>query len=303
MIDIPTRTIAELITRYELEPSISEIFTEGDTDTSLLRGVLLASGIEERQIDIYTIDTVEVPRQVVNNYRVGGGNRSEVIALCGELESHFGQHFMQVTGVIDADGCSLIGEDNLPALVVTTDYCCMEMYFFEESLLRKLLLFAFPKVTQTSAQILTNMGSVLKELFLARLANVSLKLELRKWEIKHVTPYKSGSFVFSRDTFLKDYLTRSYKIDLIDRFEGEIERLRAATDGDIRHYLNGHDFLGMLSLLLASYHSKLEDKERTRPSALFFSFCCCLDVNELTAMPMFQSIIARISPIPCLERM
>lgn len=59
MADEKRRRLEELIARYELEPSLCDIYVEGLTDKFLIQWFLDKLGIDNYAI--YEIDTVEIP--------------------------------------------------------------------------------------------------------------------------------------------------------------------------------------------------------------------------------------------------
>ncbi len=59
--DNERRTLEELVTRYQLEPELRDIYVEGKTDKILLEWFLEQKGVEN--FAVYEIDTVEIPTQ------------------------------------------------------------------------------------------------------------------------------------------------------------------------------------------------------------------------------------------------
>jgi hypothetical protein len=55
------RTLEELVTRYQLEPGLRDIYVEGKTDKILLEWFLEQRGV--KSFAVYEIDTVEIPAQ------------------------------------------------------------------------------------------------------------------------------------------------------------------------------------------------------------------------------------------------
>ena len=58
------RTIAELVARYDLEPSLRDVFVEGPSDRTLVELALTFLG-ESNRIRAYEVDTVDLPAALV----------------------------------------------------------------------------------------------------------------------------------------------------------------------------------------------------------------------------------------------
>jgi|SRR5882672_1324324 len=95
-------TLEELLSRYELEPSIRDIYVEGPFDQFFLQWFLQQSGLAN--IVAYPIDSVHLPGAVLDRLGLEHGNRGRVIALAHELEATSPRDLRtQVACVVDAD--------------------------------------------------------------------------------------------------------------------------------------------------------------------------------------------------------
>src|SRR5436309_32108 len=120
----PRRTVQELLTLHELNPDLSDVFTEGPSDRGLIRWFL--DDLELRSVVVYDISVVDLPPDQLVELGQENNNRGRVIALallCAMLTQS------QLACVIDIDLDLLLGRNvpNTP-LLLTTDYSCMEMY-------------------------------------------------------------------------------------------------------------------------------------------------------------------------------
>src|SRR5262245_2279213 len=101
------RSIAELITRYELEPALRDIYVEGDRDWFFLRWFFQSIGC--RIPVVYMIEaTVNVPTRLLRQAGASG-NRGRVIALCMEMEATLPPIARNVRGLVDKDYSELLG--------------------------------------------------------------------------------------------------------------------------------------------------------------------------------------------------
>ncbi len=131
------KRIVELIELYRLEPSLKDIYVEGVTDREIIAWYLRRRG--RRDISIYPIDTVDVPKEVTARYSLPPDcNRSRVVALSYE--------FAKVPGIKATVMCVADRdyEDYAPTLnhnpfLVLTDFCAVENYFWDAYAIDKFL--------------------------------------------------------------------------------------------------------------------------------------------------------------------
>ena len=83
MTELARRTISELRARYDLEPSLRDIFVEGKFDQDVLSNCL--RGPEHRDRMIYDIDSVDIPSELLGVHELTDGKKQRVIALAREL--------------------------------------------------------------------------------------------------------------------------------------------------------------------------------------------------------------------------
>ena len=62
------RNIDELITRYEYEPEIRDIYVEGPSDKAFITWFLSESGAVK--VDVYEIEVVDIPPEILDNLLV-----------------------------------------------------------------------------------------------------------------------------------------------------------------------------------------------------------------------------------------
>ena len=82
---IPQQKISELVIKYKLEPSLVDIYVEGEFDKKLLTWFIKESGIKQ-DIRIITPDAIDVPDSLLRTHSLNlNSNRSKVIAIAKEL--------------------------------------------------------------------------------------------------------------------------------------------------------------------------------------------------------------------------
>jgi hypothetical protein len=79
MADPYRRSISELITRYTFEPTLRDLYVEGERDRFMLGWMF--QGVHCPNVRVYGIETVDVPVALMTRLNVGG-NKGRIVALC-----------------------------------------------------------------------------------------------------------------------------------------------------------------------------------------------------------------------------
>ncbi|MHB1308282.1 MAG: hypothetical protein ACYC23_14485 [Limisphaerales bacterium] len=299
--ELPRRTIEELVLRYQLEPSMRDVFVEGHSDHTILRWFIDACCSEGANVEIYPIDGVDVPVEILNRYGLSTGNRSEVVALCLELEQQLGNCATCVTGVVDRDMDAILPDQWECGLLLKSDYSCVEMYLFAEKCLAKMLKLAFPNAKRSAAEVVAQLSPVLRELFLARAVNHSLALGSKWIAFDGFVLVKNGVIHFRLEDFHRHYLQNGGQWHKRLEFEAKVNEFRAQLPGDFRYGANGHDAICVLGHFLKSYCKKAKDAERTQPHLLVHLLTCSLEAIDVQEEPMFKNLLNRLAAEPCHE--
>jgi hypothetical protein len=296
-LDVPRRTVEELVALYSLEPEVKDVFAEGYSDQTILRWFIDAAFSGSSNVGVYPIDEIDVPVEVLAKHGLNTGNRSEVIALCLELEAQLGSDFPRVTGIIDRDADDVLGLACNCGLLLRSDFSCLEMYLFSENCLAKVLKLAFPKVKRTPKEVIRQLAPLLRELFLARAANQSLGLGAKWIAIDGFVELRDSVIHFRLEDFRRNFLQKSGVWDRREEFENEINALRVKLPEDFRFAANGHDAVEMLGQFLRSLCKKAKDCDKTPPHVLVHLLTCSLEAAEVQKNPMFQKVLERLMAI------
>jgi hypothetical protein len=202
------RTIEELLARYELEPSLRDVYVEGDSDWRLIRWFLDRKG--RTDIQVYKIGSVELSDEL---FRESGlnpkSNRDAVVLLATRLSECFGSQHLRVRCVADADFDRHVNQCRENGFLLYTDYTSMEMYLFKESCIAKFIEFVAGGFRVPMGTFMKNMSSVLRELYIVRLCNEILKWGMQCVDLKKYTEWDGHSVTFHGDAFLKACLLRN----------------------------------------------------------------------------------------------
>lgn len=282
------RKIIELVARYENEPSLRDIYVEGQFDATVIKWLL-----REQECDdavVYEIDTVEIPKDVLNKHGLDEGQKGRVIALCKELESTTAVPG-QVTGVVDRDYDALCGTVHESPLLLFTDYSCMEMYCFNEDVLARFFHLFVRKPEYTPAVFFAAAQTVLREGFLLRATNQVNSYGLTWLGIEGQCQVKRDSVTINTAEFIRKYLSRGSKIGAIAEFTQQLDTFRNAVAGqDPRYCINGHDFVRILAKYIAK---AMRNKNLADADAVERQLTANIDYAALAAEPLFRELLAR----------
>ena len=162
MPELPRRTIEELQAIYDNEPLIRDIYVESFFDVDLVRWFL--DCIRVKTVDVYAIETVDIPSDLPDGFDPAGGNRTRVIRLANALEESVQEG--RVICIIDSDferiAAVLHPTKTTPPLrlLMHTDVTAMEMYLFSITSIAKLVRLVARNHESDPAELLTDIGRV-----------------------------------------------------------------------------------------------------------------------------------------------
>ncbi len=289
----PRRTLDELITKYELEPELRDIFVEGRTDKAFFEYFLQGEGIQN--VVVYEIDTIDIPTQSLFDVGLKDGNRGRVITLALSMENRLPENSLNITCIADKDFDWLFQKQYQCNLLLFTDYSCLEMYLFDEEIVSKFLLLNL-RLSQPPAQELLNLlAGVLEKLFLIRATNEALQLEM-DWlddfggccEIS-----SNGGIDFDSGSFIEKFLNKNSKMKQKSEFMAKLTELRQKKLSEIRYKIHGHDFTELLSLYIKPKLMK-NIKSLYNSEIIARGLFTSVDFSKLRQKRLFQNLLWRI---------
>ncbi len=236
-------TISELVTRYELEPALRDVYVEGYRDQHFLRWFFHYVG--KPSVVVYPIlDAVDVRELLQENGE--GGNRARVIELCGKLSAALSPNTQSVRGVIDKDYSELLGLTYDCQLLKVTEFSCLECYCLDDRTLRK-----FSNVylgREVEAACYGAIFSVLRRLFLLRAAKISLGKTHWIEGFTKLCSIEAGELVFDFDEYVRRLATASEGRMSEAALRARFQELKDRTaEVDFRQLINAHDLVSLLS--------------------------------------------------------
>ncbi len=279
---LPKRTLEELVQIHKLEPTTADLVVEGPSDQDLLEWFCHR---QELDVVVYTIDSFEVGAAAVLELGLEDNNRGRVVSLA-KAAAELMPSSAKILCVVDKDFDDLIETPHTYPTLVKTDYSSMEMYAFNESALGKFLTLQVRKLKKVAQKILDDLAPVLRQLFACRLANKLTSLGLSAVEWHKLLKIKASGVTFDVATFCKRSLQKSGQTDHADKFETARAQAFVRLVGDVRNFINGHDFTVMLAWYL-KHHSGCGRRDETEVQRQLYT---ALEHTELSAAPLFATI-------------
>lgn len=281
--------IEELFVRYELEPTLRDVFVEGGADSALIIQFLKDSNC--RDVSVYDISTVEVPKELVNELYLENNNRGRAICLGMTMEAKLGQDNTQITCVVDSDFDLILQKEYECGMVLFTDYTSLEMYLFTTETIEKFFRVFLRGFTFSSEMVLMALTDTLQEVFLIRLANRILEWNLTFLSFERCCFAEGAKIKFDREDYIVRYLNKNGILDKKDEFIMNVETLRRKLLPEPRCQIHGHDFIKLLCWFIKEY---INNPNLCRLDVVSRSLSLCVSHEYLAKENLFQQLLKRV---------
>ena len=281
------RTFDELLVRYQLEPSLRDVYVEGRSDADFLRWFLIRS--ELAHVVVYEIDTVHIDASDVEDAGLDVGMRGRLLYLAMELGRHLGKEDVQATAVADRDLDELVGRLQQFPHLLYTDFSCLEMYLLAEEPLEKFLNVVAGGAPHTAVELCSVFGPILIEAALLRAAKMSLGWDLPAIPLGRFCAADNHEISFDRTALIERSLLAGSRAGETERLENEIERLRKVTGDNCRLVSSGHDFVDLLTW----YLHRVAKVSGVRVKFVHRSLLSCAEFETIRNEPMFRALLHR----------
>ena len=283
---VPRRTIDELKTRYTLEPTLKDLYVEGVTDRDTYGWFLRES--ECKDVTIFEINSVDVPRELVNSHGLGGGHRNRVIALALELDREFPTVRSHVRCIADSDFDFILRSRTEPRHLLYTDYTSIELYAYGKATLEDIMTQHFSLNQSEVLATYQSMSRMLRELFLIRASNQLLDWGMKLVSFTRCCELRGTSIAFDREEFVTRCLNAASKSNRRNTFNSTYSTLSAVRLNDIREGIRGKDYTELLGWIL---HERANwQADRSNDKAIMQILLPTLEANRLLAEPLFSQI-------------
>jgi hypothetical protein len=247
------RKISELVTRYELEPEIKDIYYEGPSDYGVLN--YFKRGKKLENLEFYDIDTIEFDIELNNDELsfIRDNKKNALILMATKIE-FLNDQINQVRCLIDRDFDFFFDEPEYLSLklIITTDYTSSEMYFLNFEVIEKFVeLYCF-EVNINIPILFFNLIDILQKLFLIRVTFIIMKI--KRWFVEFNRCLEFDQLEKTVNLKFDDYIDRCLnKANLLAKkkeFLKIYEENEKLLTKDPRNQIYGHDYPNLLSRFL-----------------------------------------------------
>lgn len=261
MADDPQWTVEDLLLRYDLEPELRDVFVEGCFDQDVLHACFKAAGDGQRVC--YPIESVNVPDAMLEQYDLTEGNKQRVMALAMELNANVKGSSCKC--LVDSDLEIWIGHKLTTPYLIRTKFTSLDLYFFSEELLQRLLIISGKAKIPDWASFFDSLVSMLKDLYALRLADNQLELYLKWTPWEKCLTKKGATIEFDVADYSKRVLLANGHGKNIAAFGNAFFEWREKLTKDPRLCIRGHDFIEAISWVIGKFGGK---KEFSTPEAI-----------------------------------
>jgi len=258
-------TIGELSVRYELEPTLKDIFVEGAFDRDILSNCFRSMKDDSRKA--YEIQTVEVPNELVASHGLSSGNKQRVITLARELANL--PAACSYKCFVDRDLDHWFGELEDTARLTWTEFSSIELHFFSDEVLQDVILTTAKSKIDNWNQYKDSLIVVLRNLFALRLADRELGLNLKWLPFEKYLSKEGSQIAFDLSTYMDRLLIKNGEMGLKNRYEELLGGWLLKLNGDCRNYIRGHDLVDMIAWTVKEFRGVKEFSEADVIQRLF----------------------------------
>lgn len=239
---IDKRKFEAVIEKYELEKDLKDIYVEGEEDRKFYANHYKQG--DKHFIDISSID-FSTNKPELENSGLENGNRDKIIYLLDCLKNKSQKN---IRGVIDKDILFYTREIPSNDFIFTTDYSCLEMYFFIEDNIKKV---QENTLKNMSVEFVGDVMKKLQSITAVRIVEKQMKLSLRKPDIcSCIIIDKNKKLSINEDKYIKclfDMSDKKYK-NQKEEFKNKVkECIKSIKNDNPRNTSNGHDLISALT--------------------------------------------------------
>lgn len=240
--------ITELQARFELEPTLNDVFVEGQFDKEVLSRC--SSNITTKKV-VYEIDCVNVPDSLLSTHKLTLGNKQRVIALARELAKI--KEECAYKCLVDKDLDHWFGELESTRCLIWTTHCSLDLYFCEQNLLQDILIATAKARISNWYQYYDSLVNVLRSLYSLRLVDRQLNLNMNWIDYDKCLTKKGDQILFDRDVYVTRLLNTNQKNSKQTKFLCEVNKWELKLNGDARLHIRGHDFVSLLAWTIKKF--------------------------------------------------
>lgn len=268
--NIPRRTIKEIQARFQLHPTIQEIYVEGLFDKDIYNWVL--KNFKKTNVKVYPISTVEVKNELLEKYGYTSGERQRVIVFSKEM-LEFKKYENQIFCIIDADYDHVLKIDYECEILRITDGTSTELLFLNTLFLEKFFEQALGSDSPKDEVIdlVEKLQPIAIKVFLIRAVIEDLKLG---WSIIDIQNEINKKVIFNFEDYLEKVFNKNAANAETRGIFKEKIRLLEETIAElaIDKKIHGHDFITAFCKILLNNGTKKQFlREPLEVGRLFFA--------------------------------
>jgi hypothetical protein len=245
------RTIPELVSQSKFATSLKTILVEGTEDKRVYSQYFQST--DNKAIAFLPINFVEIELPEQGRQGAGSGNRARVIEAAVQLSQSTADK-QSICCITDTDlGFLLPKGPDLPDFLFYTDVTCLELYYYNEVILKRFIQNCCGIFTINTSTLLMRIASPLKEMMSIRLSLTENDLPVGWIENPKLTILDNGDLKFDWVDYLRRILSKSNNLHFLARITDRCTHwqniLKAMENPKVMH---GHDFVGVLRWYLRS---------------------------------------------------
>lgn len=240
--ELPRRTLADLKARYELEPSLDDLYVEGSFDKEII--TRLNDKAKESKRVVYSIDTVEIPPDLIRCYDLTTGNKQRVIVLARELATISKSNHICF---VDRDLDHWFGELESINRLKWSKHTSIELYFLNEDFLKDILITTAKCKIANWEMFYSSFIETLRLAYCLRLADRALELGIKWVELKKSLSLNNGVIIFDIESYIRKLPSSNSHLKDIEIFIKEVTDWKKTVNGDPRLHIRGHDLIYLVS--------------------------------------------------------
>jgi len=238
------RNLQELIARYTLEPSLRDLYVEGETDRRFFQGLLEECSLVA--INVYSAKTVTLDDSLLLQLGLSRtSSKSTLIALAASFEGIARSELVAcVRFLVDADFDRHLQLEKPYITLSYTDYSCLESYMLEERFLSKSVELLAGSISGGIGQFKGDLIAVLRQMFVIRLANELIGWNMTLIDYKDYVDCDSEKRLqFQAERYVRNYLITNGRSASVSEFATALATARGKLLIDDRHNVNGKDIV------------------------------------------------------------
>jgi hypothetical protein len=242
------RTIGELVARYTLEPSLKDIYVEGRTDRALI-ALALDSWPRSHGVNVYDIDSVHIPPELLATKGFTEGNKARVLTLADELDRECTESLTaRVVCLADRDLDTILGAECDCPLVVYTSGPSLDLVVASPTVLGKLLTVVMGGSSLSPRGLLTQLSPVLAERLLQRVALRAISPNAVMLSAVKDLTFEDGALEFDANRYITRLLSKNAIEPRRDEFLAAMDAYRPRMPLSPQPHAHIDDFFECLHL-------------------------------------------------------